>query len=135
MNSSSSSHLPTSVSRVNSSSTDQDYDFPAREDPEQEDYDEPCPVLPEAEPHEDQEDYDEPNPVLPLNCPSEKTEATESNTLPSLVTQEDYDEPQPILPKKNNLIIPVPQSHAAKQVENPECEPDYDEPALSHKMY
>ena len=132
--SSSSSHQPAPVSRVVSSSTDQDYDFPAREDSEQEDYDEPCPVLPGAQPEEDQEDYDEPNPVLP-NCPSEKTEATESSTVPSFVIQEDYDEPQPILPKKAMLIIPMPQSHAPRQVENPECEPDYDEPALSHKMY
>ena len=130
---SSSSHLPLPVSRVISSSTDQDYDFPVREDPEQEDYDEPCLVLPETESQEDQEDYDEPNPVLP-NCAFEKTEAIESNT-PNFIVEEDYDEPQPQLPKKAMLIIPMPQSHASRQVDNPECEPDYDEPVLSHKMY
>ena len=118
-------------SRVSSSATDQDYDFPATDDPEQEDYDEPCPVLPEAQPQEDQEDYDEPNPVLP-DCGSEKTEeGTKSNiTPPTFVIQEDYDEPQPTLPKKAMMPQRPP-----RHLDNPECEPDYDEPALSHKMY
>ena len=123
-------------SRVFSSATDQDYDFPATDDPEQEDYDEPCPVLPEAQMVEDQEDYDEPNPVLP-NCASEKTEEGTKSTItpPSFVIQEDYDEPQPTLLKKAaTLIIPMPQ-RAPRHLDNPECEPDYDEPALSHKMY
>merc|ERR1719447_2045980 len=61
----SSSHLAPPTSRV-PDDTDQDYDFPATEDHEQEDDDEPCPVLPETNPPDDQEeDYDEPQPVLP----------------------------------------------------------------------
>ena len=107
--------------------TDQDYDFPATEDSEQEDYDEPCPVLPETEPQNDQEDYDEPHPVLP-NCASpERTEDTNNSKIPSFNIQEDYDEPQPILPKST---LRTPQN-----VDNPDCEPDYDEPALSHRIY
>ena len=126
----SSSHLAPPTSRV-PDDTDQDYDFPATEDHEQEDYDEPCPVLPETNPPDDQEeDYDEPQPVLP-NCSSPvKAEKIQINIqAPSLDVQEDYDEPQPVIPAR------AFQQRVQQNDQSPESEPDYDEPVLSHRTY
>ena len=91
----SSSHLAPPTSRV-PDDTDQDYDFPATEDHEQEDYDEPCPVLPETNPPDDQEeDYDEPQPVLPNCTPPVIAEKIQINIQAPSLASRNQDQQKP----------------------------------------
>ena len=116
----SSSHLASPTSKV-LDDTDQDYDFPATEDHELEDYDPP---------DDQEEDYDEPQPVLPNCTPPVIAEKIQINIqAPSLDVQEDYDEPQPVIPAR------AFQQRVQQNDQSPESEPDYDEPVLSHRTY
>ena len=89
-----------------------------------------CNCVPPVLPDDQEEDYDEPQPVLP-NCSSPvKAENIQINIqVPSLDVQEDYDEPQPVIP------VRAFQQRVQQNDQNPESEPDYDEPVLSHRIY
>lgn len=92
--------------------TDQDYDFPACDESDGEDYDLPQPVLPHGPP------------ALALRPPG----STDSAKVPGHLEDEDYDLPQPVLPQN-----PPPSVHSPALPPGHPEDQDYDEPVLSHR--